>query len=200
MGGCISYRQKSNNYTRNELLALQRDAYKYGINKDRYFEFCKSENYKLDVNAWNKWKSKQEWGLELDNITEDIFYKLVSIKHDIPEIHCSVHFNSLKKYYILRNWDEEIKHLEDMDDYSKLQDIDNFINYILDLYRYNDIVQHIKEIGDKKLWDFSQDSKWDKIVNSILKTSYLDDIIILEYICSKKKELLLSELDNKIII
>tara|TARA_A100001015_G_scaffold14870_1_gene17394 strand:+ start:17541 stop:18227 length:687 start_codon:yes stop_codon:yes gene_type:complete len=227
--GSLCFKSTYKHYTRNELMALNRDAKLYGINLERYNEFCNSQNYQLAIlhlshggdevtgsgnldisyiNAWNKWKRYQSWGINCCDLDKNI---ITSLAHaptkmngysNIPKKHISWQRESLKRFYKIQDWRKEINGIEDQSNYNALLDIDNYVDYCLDNKRYNDIVDIIKTNYGKLLWDLSQDDKWLKIVEKINCATHRDIKYIeaLENICRGKQDDLFSVLDQKIFI
>ena len=185
MGCCIS--KKNTNFSRNELLALNRDADKYGISLERYKSFTKSNNYKLSflvlshehqsidtlmIQAWNEWKYKQPWGIHCSDLTENIITKIAHAPtkknghYKIPSNHLQSQITVLDNFYSLQNWDSEIKHLINDKIYLSLKNRKNFICWLLDNFRYYDIIDKIKNNYGDDYWNFTQnlDKDWYNII------------------------------------
>ena len=82
--------------------------------------------------------------------------------------------------------------------------MDYFINYLLENKRYSCIVNNIKSLYGEDLWNLTQniDSHWRDILSIITTSKHNDinNISIIENFCKYKKEELLNNLNNKIII
>ena len=208
-------------YNRNELLTLQRDSHTYGINLVTYTNFINSQIYitnlsSLDsmnddiyISTWNHWKDQEEALRTLPDICTNLIIKIIQSpivkqKCHIPKQHAVDQTKALKAFYKLQSWEVEIASLQGTPQYTLLQDIDNYINYILDNFAYYDIVQHIKEVYTLPLWNVSQmkDPTWRDIIIKINNSSHKDihELNLLQTICYDKAMPIWSELDRKIII
>jgi len=223
MGCCFT--KRSITFTRNEILALNRDANKYGINMERYNDFCKSRNYRIAIlhfsyksseydnayiNAWNEWKRLQPWAIQLPDLDKNIVTQLayaptsLNNSNTIPKKHAQWQINSLKAFYNLQSWDNEIIDFKEQCNYLQYKNMDYFINYLLENKRYSCIVNNIKSLYGEDLWNLTQniDSHWRDILSIITTSKHNDinNISIIEKFCKDKKEDLLNNLTNKIII
>ncbi len=222
MGALCS--SNKNNYSRNELLALNRDAEKYGINLTRYQQFCSSNNYHLAnliitdndnidniyCEYWNKWKQRQSWGINLPDLDKNIITQLAYAPtklnncHHIPSLHDHNQVESLKNFYSLHKWTDEINHLKHDEQYDSLTNIDNFIYWILDKHRYHEITEKLIEKYSLQSWELSQtlNSKWRDLIQHIQSTSHKDipKLQLIQELTRQKTDELLIHLDNKIII
>ena len=133
--GCLCSKSTNKHYTRNELMALNRDADLYGINLERYQEFCGSQSYQLAIlhlshggddvveggdldasyiNAWNKWKRGQSWGFHCPDLQTNLITSLAYAPtkmngyFSIPRRHIAWHRESLKRFYKIHDWKGEI--------------------------------------------------------------------------------------------
>lgn len=208
-------------YNRNELFAMMRDTKTYGINLVTYTNFINSQIYINSrttpdninddsyINLWNQWKDTQECLNDLPDISTNIIIKIIQspvVKHKyhLPKHHASYQKNTLKAFYKLQSWEVEIEELRGTPQFTLLQDIDNYINYILDNFAYYDIVQHIKEVYTLPLWNVSQmkDPTWRDIIIKINNSSHKDicELNLIQNICYDKSLPIWSELDKKIIL
>ena len=222
MGSVCS--SKKNKYSRNELLALNRDAEKYGVNLTRYQQFCSSNNYQLAnliitdndnvdhiyCEYWNKWKQRQPWGINLSNLDKNIITQLayaptkLNHYHSIPRQHDYNQVETLKNFYSLHKWNNEINHLKHDKQYTSLTQMDNFIHWLLDNHRYHEIKDRLIQNYSQQSWDLSQtlNSKWRDLIQHIQSTSHKDipKLQLIQELTRQKTEELLIYLDNKIII
>ena len=209
-------------YNRNDLLALSRDSTTYGITLITYTQFINSAIYIKKtqtednaimeedyIRAWNEWKDTQPSLQDLPDITTNIISNIIPspiVRHTykIPKKHVLWQRRALKNFYEIQDWAVEIETMRGTDQFTLMQNIDNFIHYILDHYTYSDIVQHIKEVYTPTLWDISQEtsSKWRDIIIYINNSSHkdTDSLIITQNICYDKLHTIWAECDAKIII
>ena len=210
-------------YNRNELLALLRDSNTYGITLLTYTEFINSPIYikninptedlttndEFYINIWNKWKETHPSLKDLPDISTNIIIliiksPIVHLKYKIPKFHALWQRNALKRFYQLQDWNVEIESFHGTNQFTLLQNIDNYIHYILDHYTYSDIVQHINEVYTPTLWHISQmtDSTWRNIIIKLNNSPHSDSnkLNIIQTICHDKTISLFTELDAKIII
>ena len=227
--GCLCSKSTNKHYTRNELMALNREADLYGINLERYQAFCGSQSYQLAIlhlshggddvgeggdldasyiNAWNKWKRCQPWGVHCSDLKANLITGLAYAPttmngyFNIPKRHIAWHRESLKRFYKIQDWKGEIDGMQHHIEYDALLDIDNFVDYRLDNERYNDIIDMIKTTYGEVIWNLSQDDKWREIVEKINCAGHRDieHIEALETICRGKQDDLFCELNGRIFI
>ncbi len=223
--GCCFGKKNNIRMCRNELLALNREADKYGISLERYKAFTKSTNYTLSflvlsqdqpniddlmVKAWNEWKYKQPWGLVCPDLTENIITQLahaptkINGYNKIPSTHLSSQITTLDNFYLLQDWTSEIEHLINDEIYISLRNRSCFIHWLLDNFRYYDIIQNIKNTYGEDYWSFTQDldNDWLTIINNINHSGHenLKRLKFIKRMTTIRIDELLTRLDQKIII
>ena len=82
--------------------------------------------------------------------------------------------------------------------------VEEHVNNLLDLFKYNDIVAGIKEEGNSGDWSLSQrlDSKWVRMIRDI-RNSGLRDLSNLKFIkelCETHQDVLYDSMSSRIII
>ena len=204
------FSKKKQLYSRNEIMALNRDAEAYGINLKRYQTFCDTNNYKLAIltitnndntldsnliNYWNKWKQSQSWGNTVKNLDKNCLTQLayaptkLNNSNSCPKYHNAEHISTLTKFYSL---------------YSPKKNLDIYINEQLDNKRYHEIVDEIKKKYSETNWNLSQNltQKWLDVIY-IIKNSTHNEIKYLELVeevCKYQSNQLLDDLNKRIII
>jgi hypothetical protein len=162
-------------YSRNYLLDMNRRHKLYGFDRETLELFWTSEQEVIRkitkenslgsigyIDNWNKWKSQHSKLRFHPNLPyafntiyfPDIFTEFLDMDYRlfgliIPKTHISTHFNSIANFY---STSVGVEHRETQ----SITSLNTFVNTLLDLYEYSQLVDMIIDKYGKPSWELSQ--------------------------------------------